>query len=191
MPRNKEFDKEEKLEIARNLFWEKGYQATSLNDLEKALKINRSSLYLTFGNKHDLFIKCLINYISLKKQEYTAATSGEDPISAVKNLIYDIMNKVLKDTKTCLVVNSTFELARIDREIGSLLKQQAADTVLLIKNLFIKAQTMGQLSAGKDPELLAYFVVTNFTAMWNTHLLFKNKKRLEELTDFLIKSICD
>lgn len=191
MPRNKEFDKEEKLEIARNLFWEKGYQATSLNDLEKALKINRSSLYLTFGNKHNLFKMCLINYISLKKQEYNAAISNDDPILAIKNLIYYIMNKVLTDTKTCLAVNSTFELARIDPEIGPILKQQAMDTVLVIKNLLVKAQATGQLSSNKDPELLAYFVVTNFTAMWNTHLLFKDKKTLEELTEFLIKSVCD
>ncbi|HAD78449.1 MAG TPA: TetR/AcrR family transcriptional regulator, partial [Flavobacteriaceae bacterium] len=48
MPRHKEFDYDDKLMIARNLFWEKGYNATSLNDLIDAMKINRSNLYLTY-----------------------------------------------------------------------------------------------------------------------------------------------
>lgn len=191
MPRNKEFNIDEKLEVARNLFWEKGYHVTSLNDLEKALKINRSSLYQTFGNKYDLFIKCLLNYIDIKKEEYQTAASSKDPVSAIKNLIYDIMDKVLKDDKTCMVVNSTFELARIDSKVGSILTQQAMDSVMLIKNLFIKAQSIGQISPEKDPELLAYFIVTNFTAMWNTELLFNDPKKLKELSDFLIKAVCE
>lgn len=191
MPRNKEFDIDEKLEIARNLFWEKGYHNTSLNDLEKALKINRSSLYQTFGNKHSLFVKCLLDYIFIKKVEYRDASSHNDPILAIKNLIYDIMNKVRKATKTCMVVNSTFELARINDEVGSLLRQQALDTVVLLKNLFIEAQNTGKLSPEKDPEILAYFVFTNFTAMWNTQILFQDEKKLREVTDFLIQSVCE
>ena len=73
MPRIKEFDYDQKLEIARNLFWEKGYHATSMNDLVDTLKLNRSSIYDTYGNKHSLFIKCLNNYILKKEEEYKAA----------------------------------------------------------------------------------------------------------------------
>ncbi len=70
-----------------------------------------------------------------------------------------------------------------------MLKQQATNSVKLFENLFIKAQQEGELSAAKDPSLLAYFVVTNFASLWNADLLFSDKKRLYQLTDFLINVI--
>ncbi len=73
MPRNKEFDYDEKLIVARDLFWKKGYNATSMNDLVDAMEINRSSIYLTYGNKHDLFLKSLTNYIQKKDKQYRLA----------------------------------------------------------------------------------------------------------------------
>ena len=107
MPRQKEFNYDDKLMVARDLFWKKGYNATSLNDLVDTLKINRSSLYLTYGGKHELFLKCLDSYFQLKDREYDQAmTSSEDPIEAVQNLIKAIVDIVLTDTKTCMFVNA-------------------------------------------------------------------------------------
>lgn len=124
MPRHKEFDYDDKLMIARNLFWEKGYNATSLNDLIDAMKINRSSLYLTYGSKHELFLKCLKNYIQDKEKEYQKSVEkGETPLKSVANLVRAITLTVLQDSKTCLSANSTFELARTDIEVKKILEK--------------------------------------------------------------------
>ena len=62
MGRNKDFDEEELLEKAVNVFWKKGYNATSAQDLVDALGINRSSLYNTYTDKKTLFTKSLKHY---------------------------------------------------------------------------------------------------------------------------------
>jgi TetR/AcrR family transcriptional repressor of nem operon len=187
VPRNKEFDYQDKLKVARDLFWKKGYQATTMNDLVDALAINRSSIYDSFGNKHDLFLKCLHDYIQETELSYRAsANKGASALESAIIVIRDIVKTILVDTKTCLAINSTFELSRIDEDVNRLLKQQANNSVKLFEDLFIKAQQEGDLSAGKDPSLLAYFVVASFASLWNADLLFNDKKRLYQLTDHLI-----
>ena len=62
MPRVKLFDEKEVLTKAMNLFWRKGYSATSVQDLVNHLGINRGSLYDTFGNKEQLFNQSLALY---------------------------------------------------------------------------------------------------------------------------------
>ena len=62
MARTREFDREEALDRAMHVFWDKGYEATSLSDLLDAMGIARQSLYDTFGDKHALFLEALDRY---------------------------------------------------------------------------------------------------------------------------------
>lgn len=62
--RPRAFDPDEALEKAMNTFWKQGYEGTSLSDLTEAMGINRPSLYATFGNKEELFLKVLDRYAS-------------------------------------------------------------------------------------------------------------------------------
>ena len=60
--RPREFDENAALHAAMRVFWEKGYEGTSLDDLTAAMGINRSSLYSTFGDKEQLFHKVMAQY---------------------------------------------------------------------------------------------------------------------------------
>ncbi len=62
MPRTKEFDPEAALQTALELFWRRGFVATSTADLVEHLGIGRASIYATFGNKHELYLKALQRY---------------------------------------------------------------------------------------------------------------------------------
>ena len=62
MPRTKQFNREEILEKALEIFWRKGFHATSMQDLVNFLGINRASLYDTFGGKKKLFLECIAKY---------------------------------------------------------------------------------------------------------------------------------
>ncbi|MDH1884053.1 TetR/AcrR family transcriptional regulator [Empedobacter falsenii] len=190
MPRHKEFDYDDKLMIARNLFWKKGYNATSLNDLIDAMKINRSSLYLTYGSKHELFLKCLKNYIQDKEKEYQKSVEkGETPLKSVANLVRAITLTVLQDSKTCLSANSTFELARTDIEVKKILEKQALTSVKLIEELLIKVKKSGELKSDKDPLILVHFIVSGIASIWSTHLLFSDEKLTRQTAEFLIDTI--
>lgn len=190
MPRQKEFNYDDKLIVARDLFWKKGYNATSLNDLVDTLKINRSSLYLTYGGKHELFLKCLDSYFQLKDSEYDQAmTSSENPIEAVQNLIKAILDIILTDTKTCMFVSSTFELARIDEDVKKMLRKQTSNAVRSIEHLLKKAQGSGQLDKGKDPHALAHYLIAGVGSIWQTQILFSNEKLTRQMASLLIAAI--
>ncbi len=190
MPRNREFDYNEKLEAARNLFWEKGYNATSLNDLVSTLKLNRSSIYEVYGNKHDLFLKCLNNYISKKEMQYKAAgEKGNSPLDAVKLIIRNIVKNMALEAKTCMSIRTTFEMGKTDKEIQKMLNEQAVNSVKLFSGFLQKARDNGELPPDKDPDITAHFIVASFGALFNAEILFEDKKMTQKLTDFLINTI--
>ncbi|CAM4365125.1 transcriptional regulator, TetR family [Pedobacter westerhofensis] len=190
MPRSKEFDYDQKLEIARNLFWEKGYHATSMNDLVDTLKLNRSSIYDTYGNKHSLFIKCLSSYILKKENQYKeAGKKGKSPLEAVHLIIKSVVKNMILEAKTCMSVKTTVELGKTDEETQALLNQQAKDSVILFSGLLQQAKEQGELAENKDPETIAHFIVASFSSLWNADIIFKDKKLTQKLTDHLISTI--
>jgi len=189
MPRNKEFDYDQKLKAARNLFWKKGYHATSMNDLVDAMGINRSSLYLTYGNKHELFLKSLGDYMQLKEQQYQkAAQNSEEPLEAVKNIIRSVFESALQDTN-CLFTNSVFELATTDKEVGKMLASQTLVAVSLFEKLLKQAKDNGTLRSDRDPRTVAHFLVSGLTSIYNTHILFSDSQLTKQTTEILIASI--
>lgn len=190
MPRIKEFDYDQKLEIARNLFWEKGYNATSMFDLVDTLKLNRSSIYQTYGNKHTLFIKCLNSYILKKQEEYEkAGQKGSSPLESVKLIIKNVIKNMILEAKTCMSVKTTFELGKTDPEIQALLNAQADTSVKLFKGLLEQAKDRAELAENKDPELIAHFIVASFSSLWNADIIFNDKKLTQKLTNHLISTI--
>jgi len=190
MPRTKEFDYDQKLEVARDLFWEKGFHATSMNDLVDTLKLNRSSIYDTYGNKHDLFTKCLSSYILKKEEQYkTAGKKGNSPLEAVKLIIKSVVKNMVLEAKTCMSVKTTFELGKTDEEIQRLLNQQAKNSVSLFSKLLQQAKEQGELADNKQPDIIAHFIVASFSTLWNADILFKDKKLTQKLTDHLISII--
>jgi TetR/AcrR family transcriptional repressor of nem operon len=190
MPRIKEFDYNQKLEQARNLFWEKGYHATSMHDLVDTLKLGRSSIYDTYGNKHSLFIKCLSSYILKKEEDYLAAASkAKSPLEAVKLIIKSILKNMVLEAKTCMSVKTTFELGKTDQVTQALLNQQAKSSVRLFSGLLHQAKENGELPENKDPDMIAHFIVASFSGLWNADILFKDKQLTKRLADHLIGTI--
>ncbi|WP_130735162.1 TetR/AcrR family transcriptional regulator [Flavobacterium sp. J27] len=190
MARPIEFDYNKKLNIARELFWEKGYSRTSMNDLEERLQLNRSSIYRSFGNKQELFIKCLQSYISFKEDEYSlAASKGKSPLNSVIAIINDIEQNIILDTKTCLSIYTTFELGRLDVDVYKVLQKQSEKTVGLFETLVEQAQKIGEIPKDKSPQDLAYYIVSCLAAIWHADILFKNSAITKKVSKMIIDSI--
>ena len=189
MPRNKEFDYDEKLRTARDLFWKKGYNATSVNDLVDAMQINRSSLYLAYGNKHDLFLKSLSDYIQKKDKQYRrAAEKSDEPLEAIRNIIHSVFESALQDAN-CLFTNTVFELGTTDKEVSEVLASQTLKAVDLFEKLLIKAIDNGAFQTTKAPRALAHFLVSGLVSIYNTHILFGDEELTRQTTEILIGSI--
>ncbi len=190
MSRTTEFEYDEKLAVARELFWQKGYAATSLHDLVDAMKLNRSSIYNTYGNKHTLFIECLRSYTQLKLAEYRhASQTGSSPLQAVENTIRNVVDTILAERRTCLAIHTVFELAFSDAEAQAVLKAQGQATVRLFADLLTQAQAAGEIPSHKDPELTAHFIVASFSGLWHSAIVFQKLGLVDKLMQHLLATI--
>ena len=190
MARNKEFDYDEKLEIVRNLFWEKGYNATSMHDIVATMNLNRSSIYDTYGNKHDLFLKCLSNYASFKENQYLKASKAkEKAIDALEYVIRDVVDQTLTDDESCLIVKTIFEVAPFDEEVKLLLSNRGKSLQMILGNLIVQAQKDGDIKSKKNATIIARYILSSFSTYWSHYILSKSKKEVMEMVDFLTEQI--
>ncbi len=154
MARNKQFDEQQALQVVMLLFWAKGYGATSMQDLEAATGLTRTSLYNAFGNKNRLFKQALGLYISLVQEKFQRivqeAPTARAAVSGLFEAVIDL--HFSKDSPGgCLVVLSVMESSQHD-----------AETMAMAEAMFQAEQQMmvGILEGGKKRgELAADFPV--------------------------------
>lgn len=149
MARPREFDEERTLEKAMELFWRKGYEATSIHDLTEHLGIGRRSLYNTFTNKRQLFLRSLEHYQSTVAIRPKLAAEGATSMKeAVGNILTFFVEDSLapEDRRGCFIVNSAIELAPHDVAVCS----KTGDTIEGLEAMFFQI-----LSEGDPSELVS------------------------------------
>ncbi len=115
-PRQKEFDRDDVLYKAMMTFRDKGYDATSMQDLVERMGINRFSIYSTFESKHDLFVEALQMYYDLVAIPYFGrlkdSASGLERIEAV---LMELITRIKKGVSPngCLLSNTIAELGAV------------------------------------------------------------------------------
>jgi len=163
MARPKEFDRDAVLERAMHLFWERGYEATSIGDLTTHLGIGRQSLYDTFGDKHGLYLAALDRYIAASIGQVPGALRDHRPL---RRQIRDLLQGLIEATtasegRSCMLVLAAAERCNADTEVK---RRFCANGARMEEALFVRltqARTDGELAAHHDPRALArYFVTT-------------------------------
>ena len=162
MARQKEFDQDKALDKAMTLFWQKGYEATSIQDLVNHMGIGRRSLYDTFKSKHDLFIACLDRYRDMANE--SIVTSDEllvSPKAAIQEIFEGIAAEAVADRnrKGCFVVNSAVELAGQDDAVAIRSREGFQDLEFIFHRLLHHAQQARELSPDHDIRALAQYLV--------------------------------
>jgi TetR/AcrR family transcriptional regulator, transcriptional repressor for nem operon len=114
MARQKEFNRDEVLHKAMEVFWRRGYEAASIRDLVQHMGINRQSMYDTFGDKHALFLQALDRYREIQSRRVFEIL--DRPGSVKKNvrlLFAEAVERALSEEgrRGCFVGNATSELA--------------------------------------------------------------------------------
>ena len=178
------------MEKARDLFWEKGYNSTSMQDVVEAMQLNRGSIYDTYGDKHALFLQCLVSYTRETVKLYrTAATRARSPMKAIENVIYKAVERTLEEGKACMVVKSTFELLPTDKAVHAIIKAEGDELIALFRELLAEAQQAGDIPAHKDLDLLARFTISSFAGLWQTNITYNDQQLIYKLADYLIYTI--
>jgi TetR/AcrR family transcriptional repressor of nem operon len=162
MARTKDFDENEVLTKAMRLFWYKGYNGTSMQDLVDGLGISRSSLYDTYGDKHALFIKALEKYKESASGEMCNIVSNSvSAKEAIKQLFVFTTRELLSDEqhKGCFMVNSAIEVAPHDKEVSNMICQNDQQVENAFYQAIKKGQESGEITSKQNARALARFIV--------------------------------
>jgi TetR/AcrR family transcriptional repressor of nem operon len=166
MARTKEFDPDAALQDALELFWERGYEATSMADLVARLGIARASIYGTFGGKHELYLKALERYLQLKDPAIVRELSQPGPVlPAVRALIERYAAESSTAGHGCMVVNTAVELAARDPAAARAVETSWTTLEAALTSALTRAQAQDELAADKDPRALARLLMTLFQGM--------------------------
>jgi TetR/AcrR family transcriptional repressor of nem operon len=161
MARTKDFDENEVLSKAIQIFWHKGYNGTSMQDLVDGLGISRSSLYDTYTDKHTLFVKALESYQNSGAVKIQEIIDNRGSAKAtIKQLLEFVINELLcdKQQKGCFMVNAEVEVAPHDAEVNNLVcknDQQMEDAFYLVIK---KGQDNGEIEKNQDARALSRFI---------------------------------
>lgn len=150
------------------LFWENGYEATSLRELIDAMQLSKSSFYQGFGSQHDLFVKCVERYqrqtTDMLRDRLAAAPSGHAFIAdtlrwAIEEAFGDA------DPRGCLIMNTASEFAQRDPQIASL----ASEGLSRYHTVFAAAVQLGQdegtIRSDKTAAVLSRYLVTTMSGL--------------------------
>ena len=157
-----EFDRGQALEAAMEQFWERGFEATGLSDLEARTGLGRQSLYNAFGDKRAIFLACLEHY----RQSYLAPMVEllRAPGSALDNIraVLDLWEKNgrANASRGCLLANSLAEFGARDGELDPTLKSSLSQLERAFENAVKRAQKEGELSRSHKPKELARLLTT-------------------------------
>lgn len=116
MPKVKQFNKEKVLEAASEIFRQKGYNGTSIDEILKATGLSRSSLYDSFRDKHSLYLEALEFYKNRERQAYdTVEQKKLNGFQKVEFLFKEVVNHLVNhpDDNGCLMVNAAAEMSKL------------------------------------------------------------------------------
>jgi TetR/AcrR family transcriptional repressor of nem operon len=185
MPRTKEFDPDAVLDRVMRQFWENGYERTSVQDLVDATGLSRSSLYETFGSKHDLYLAALDRYRDRETKELVdRLEDGKSPLKCIKRVFEEAGASCAdEDGRGCFVVNATVERARCDEDIG----RRTAASLQGMENAFAMAvrrgQTAGEIDPSLDPVAAGRFLANAYRGIHVTSQLRPDRAVLNDVID--------
>jgi AcrR family transcriptional regulator len=160
--RPREFDADQALDAAVEVFWRQGYEGASLNDLTAAMGLSRPSLYAAFGNKEDLFAKALERYserhMAFVGRALEAATARDVVELFLRGFVASATDP--RTPPGCLTVLGAAAASPAADPIRAALiaKRKAGEAELRAR--FRRARDEGDLPADADPADLAIYVTT-------------------------------
>lgn len=157
MARTKEFDPDTALRAALELFWTRGYEATSMADLVEHMGVAKASIYATFGGKRELYLRALDRYGDLTDPGLLDRLSQPGPVlPAVRALVESYAGEAAGPggRRGCFVVNTAVELAPHDPAAARRVQANWDFLEAALTSALVRAQAQGELAADRDPRAL-------------------------------------
>jgi TetR/AcrR family transcriptional repressor of nem operon len=187
-----EFDPKQALDAAMCVFWQRGYEATSLENLLEAMDLNKSSFYQAFGSKAELYQRCLETYRDANADRLRAAldqsASGLDFIKDVFKGIADGTNDKM-GRAGCLLMNAASEFAQRDSKIAMLVARSLERVEDIFYAALCRAQAEGDIPRTADARSLALFLTTNLGGLRAMARAGANPEKIHIVVQVVMRSL--
>lgn len=161
MSRSKEFEVNEVLDKAMVLFWEQGYEKTSMSDLVEHMGIHRRSLYDTFGDKHSLFLQAIDRYMNKVKISLTGEVKqSKTATEALQSIFQFMVSEEEGFPSGCLLVNTITELAARDTDVNTRSIESFRITEDMLEQIVLWGQRDGEFTSDQNAKELAEYLNT-------------------------------
>ena len=188
MARSKEFDVDDVLGKAMNIFWQQGYEKTSMQDLVSGMGIHKRSMYDTFGDKHTLYIKAMNRFAAINASKMEGRVEGASSAKAAITQLFDmVIHKSGAEPKGCLLVNTAVELSNHDPDAAAKVNEAFQNTEQLIERLILDGQAAGEISGRHQAAALAAYL---HNALVGLRVMVKTTTDEEKLQNIVSTTLC-
>lgn len=187
-----EFDPDKALDAAVQVFWGRGYEATSLSDLLVAMDLSKSSLYQAFGSKQALFERCLARYTDELSARMRAAlgeaTSGRRFIEETFQAVARTARRPAGE-KGCLIANSATELGQREPALAAPVASGLDRFGRVFREAVVRAQADGEIPKGADPADLASYLVASMNGLRTMIKAGADRRSARMLVNLMLKAL--
>lgn len=185
MPRLKEYHKDEVLHRAMNVFWEKGFHGTSVNDLVKATGLNKHSMYKEFVNKEGLFKACIDTYVGeAMKDNMSILCKKPLGFENIRSFFYNCIDTLTKEQcKSCFLVNSVVEKEVLNDEINSCVKMHVLAQEKNFYDCLRASQQRNEIAPDKDIKTQARLLMCFLEGMSITGKIHHDRETLQKMVE--------
>ena len=184
MARTKAFDETAVIDRALAMFWEQGYEATSVRDLLNHTGISSSSLYASFGDKHDLFCAALDRYRAIEREQFAAILTASQAIRPTLNDLYAaLIDTLLLDdgSRGSFTLNAAIELGGRDSPVLDRLRQHFTDISAILEGRLSAAQASGEINATQPAADLAHYSLFGLYTLATMARIYPDRALLESM----------
>lgn len=185
------FKEKEVIQKAQQVFWSKGFTATSLEDMLQAMNMGSGSFYNTFkGGKKEVFKKALNQRREAFKQFQEAVANSNNPVELIKDFFRSMATADLNThMQGCIIVNTIVEMAALDKELEKEAVAILKDVERFYTDTLSKAQKEGQLKTKIAPELLGRYLITLWNGMNVTRRMYPDNELLLQQIEMQLEII--
>ncbi len=191
MSRPIEYKREEVLEAATHVFWKKGFNSTSMNDLVEATELNKHSMYGEFENKEGLFLACIDNYVN-KTTNLLVGILTEEPLG-IGNIKAFFENRIeyasSGECDGCLLVNTAVENKTLDDKLNKIVNKNLNEQKKMFLTCLHAAQENGEISKEKDCKMFADYLMCFLEGLMVMGKTNPTKKSVNKIMDTVIQAI--
>jgi TetR/AcrR family transcriptional repressor of nem operon len=190
MARPKEFDPDAAAQEAMEAFWERGYAATSVNDLLAEMGLNRGSLYGTFGDKKQLFLAALDRYEAQRGDELRRMLERPgSPKAAIVDFIHMAADCCTSEEgrRGCLAGKAAMELAPHDSDVADWLKKFHRRNIDLVARAIARGQQQGEINAELEPRAAARFLLNALGGLRLLGTMSPSESEVQDVVELTLK----